>query len=904
MIPGRIATFIYSLALRAFPAAHRARYADEMIDAFNRELAQRSAPGGRRGIDPLRFTVAAGLDAIGAGLGERRYRRKIGRIQRQGGAMRIGMSWLDVKLGARMLLKYPGLTIAGGLALAIAIGIGAAWFDLTGDVMRPTLPLAEGDRIVEIEMRDSVNIQDERRVLHDFLGWRRDVRTIEELGAYRTLERNLTFEGTRPEPVTVAEISASAFHLTRVPPLMGRPLLESDEKPGAPPVVVLGYAVWQGRFGGRVDAIGQTIQLGRTPTTVVGVMPEGYTFPVNHRMWVPLQVQPSGYGPLEGAGVRVFGRLAPGMTQAQANTELVGLVERTAKASPVTHDHLRPRVLAYGGESPGDRSWFEFFMKHLPILLVLAVACANVGTLLYARTATRDAEIALRYALGAARGRIVGQLFAEALVLASLSAVAGLAAANFALKWGMAAYYSGQTNALPFWINPGLKPATVLFGAGLTILCAGLLGILPALKATGAHAHAQLKNLGAGGSTLRFGWVWTSVMIFQVAITVVCMIPAWGISDESWRDIRIRGQFPTKEYLAARVTLDREPMTAEGEETPAAFAARLERTYAELERQIAREPGVMAVTFGDRLPGMGVAVRRAEVEVTPDAAPVPITNLWTAAVGPRYFEAFQVPLVAGRGFHDGDRAADARTVLVNEAFARRYTNGASPVGRRVRYAANDPAKPQPWLEIVGMVRDVGMTPTDLGEAPYVFRAASPATAFPLVMGVRIGGDPVALVPRLRAIALGLDPTLRLDEVQPLDDLAWRQDVPQMVMAGAMATVVGLGLFLSSAGIFSLMSVSVARRTKEIGLRTALGATRGRLLAGIFSRALVLIGSGIAAANSVLITVVALSDEIDLTDVRAGLLTTSAVMLTVGLAACVEPARRALRIQPTDALKEA
>jgi hypothetical protein len=370
------------------------------------------------------------------------------------------------------------------------------------------------------------------------------------------------------------------------------------------------------------------------------------------------------------------------------------------------------------------------------------------------------------------------------------------------------------------------------------------------------------------------------------------------------RDIRIRGQFPTKEYLAARVTLDREPTTAAGEETPAAFAARLQRTYAELERRIAQEPGVTAVTFGDRLPGMGVAVRRAEVEVTPDAAPVSISNLWLAAVGPRYFEAFQVPLIAGRDFHDGDRAADARTVLVNEAFARRYMNGASPVGRRVRYASNDPSKPQPWLDIVGVVRDVGMTPTDLGEAPYVFRAVSPASAFPLVMGVRIGGDPVALVPRLRTIALDLDPTLRLDDMRSLEELAWRQDVPQMVMGGAITTIVALGLFLSAAGIFSLMSVSVARRTKEIGLRAALGATQGRLIAGIFKRALVLIGSGIAAGNAVIILIVALSDEVDLPEFGGPLLTISAVMLIVGLLACVEPARRALRIQPTDALKEA
>jgi putative ABC transport system permease protein len=811
----------------------------------------------------------------------------------------------DYKLGFRMLVKYPGLTIAGGLALAIAIAIGAGWYDLSRDLLRPKLPLPNGDRIVEIEMRNSATSADERRLLHDFLIWRRDLKSIEDLSAYRTIERNLILGNARSEPVTVAETTASAFRVARVPPLMGRPLLEADEHPGAAAVVVLGYGVWQRQFGGRADVIGETLRLGRATTTVVGVMPEGFAFPVNHRLWVPLQLRPSGYAPLEGAPVRVFGRLAPGTTQAQAYAEVTTLVERSAAASPQTHTHLRPRVLAYGGESPGDRSSLEFAFTHLPILLVLIVACANVGTLIYARTATREAEIALRSALGAGRGRIVAQFFVEALVLASAAAVVGLTVADRALKWGVTMYFSGQSGALPFWVNPGLKVTTVLYAAGLTIAGAAILGLLPAVKATGPHVQAQLRNLGAGGSTLQFGWVWTTAMIAQVALTVICLPPAMGIAQEAMRDRVIRERFPAEEYLAVRVGLDREKATTPaGEESESEFAARLDVIYRELERRVAQEPGVLAVTFADRLPGMGVSVRRAEVEVTPGSAPISIPNLWTSVVGPRFFESFDVPIVAGRGFHDGDRASNARTVLVNEAFARRFTDGANPVGQRVRYAGSDPASPEPWLEIVGMVRDIGMTPTDLGEAPYVFHAAAPATAQPLVMAVRSAGDPAALGPRLREIAANLDPGLRLDDVQLLDDLAWRVDVPQMVGAGAIVGVVSLGLFLSAAGIFSLMSVSVARRTREIGLRAALGASPRRLLVGVFSRAGVLVGSGVAAGNLVLLLFVTLAAEVDVADVAAALMTTSAVMLTVGLLACVEPARRALRIHPIDALKEA
>lgn len=811
----------------------------------------------------------------------------------------------DYRLGVRMLAKYPGLTFAGGLALAIAIGIGAGWYSLAGNLFRPTIPLPNGDRIVEVEMRDAAGSQDERRLLHDFVTWRREVRLIEDLGAYRTLERNLVLGSARPEPVTVAETTASAFRVASVPPLLGRPLLDADEEPGAHPVAVLGYDLWQRRFGARSNVVGETLQLGRDTTTIVGVMPEGFAFPVNHRLWVPMQLRRSGYAPLGGPGVRIFGRLAAGATQAQAYVEVTALTEREAAASPRTHEHLRPRVLAYGGESPGDRSPFELALTHIPILLVLLVACANVGTLIYARTATREAEIAMRYALGATRGRIISQLFVEALVLAAVAAAVGLVFADAALKFGLNAFHSAQGGALPFWVDPGLKLKTVLYAAGLTAIGAAILGVLPAIEVTRAHVQGQLKNLGAGGSTLRFGGVWTTAMIAQVAFTAICLPPAMGITWESMRDRMIRGKFPANQYLAVRIGLDRDATAApSGQDADAAFEQRTERVYGEFERRIAQEPGVVAITFADRLPGMQPSVRHAEVEASAGAAPIAVDDMWRTTVGPGYFEAFDKPIVAGRDFHDGDRTPGARTVIVNEAFAHRFMTGASPVGRRVRDASGNPAAQQPWFEIVGMVRDMGMTPTDLGEAPYVFHPATRTTLRPAVMGVRVSGDPSALAPRVRAIAAALDPGLRLDDVQRLDALAWKVDVPQMVVAGALASIVSLGLFLSAAGIFSLMSVSVARRTREIGLRSALGASQGRLLAGIFSRAAVLVGSGIVAGNLVLLLVVMLQDEVTIWDVADALLTTSALMLTVGLLACVEPARRALRIHPTDALKEA
>ena len=250
----------------------------------------------------------------------------------------------------------------------------------------------------------------------------------------------------------MAELTAAAFGTARVPPLLGRALLDSDEMPGAPGVVVLGYDVWQRSLGGRQDVVGSVVKLGNTPATVIGVMPKGFGYPVNHDAWTPLSLRAS-YDALEGGAISVIGRLAPGVSREQANAELRVFGERTAAALPATHEHLRPRVMRLG-EAPDDLDIAQFALRNLPVLLVLIIACLSVGTLVYARTATREGEIAVRSALGASRARIIGQLFVEALVLASVAAPVGLIAADRALAWGIESVNRASGGA-PFWMTPG-----------------------------------------------------------------------------------------------------------------------------------------------------------------------------------------------------------------------------------------------------------------------------------------------------------------------------------------------------------------------------------------------------------------------------------------------------------------
>ena len=590
----------------------------------------------------------------------------------------------DYKLGIRMLLKYPGLTIAGGLALAIAIGIGAGWYDLWGKLLWPTIPLPDGDRIVIIETQNALTNQPELRVARDFLEWRSDLRSIDDLGAYRTELRNLIVGNTPPVLIQTAALTTTAFRTAGVAPLIGRGLLDADDTLGAPGIVLLGYDVWQRSFEGRNDVVGSTVKLGGTSVTVVGVMPKGFGYPVSHDAWTPLQLRAS-YGALEGDAIEIIGRLKPGITLDQANAELRVLGERAAAALPVTHTHLRPFVAPLGQESETPADIVGLALMVGPSLLVLLLACTTVGTLFYARTAIREGEMAMRSALGASRARIISQLFVEALVLASIAAAVGLVAADRILRWGIESVAEGK-GGVPFWMTPGLDIATMLYAGGLAVAGAAMVSLLPALRVTQTRVQSHLMNLGAGGSTLRFGRVWTTAMIAQVALTAIAIPGGIEGASQAIRIVRIHAQFPSHEYFTARLELNR---GSAGEETTSAFEERRARTYADLELQIAEEPDVVAVTFSDRVPGGSVPnYRTGSVETQSGAGPAVQTGFAILSIGPRFFETFDRPIIAGRGFHGGDFSPAARTVIVNEAFVRGFLKRgiASPLGARLRYS--------------------------------------------------------------------------------------------------------------------------------------------------------------------------------------------------------------------------
>src|SRR3990170_279421 len=772
------------------------------------------------------------------------------------------VSWLDWKLGARLLLKYPALTIVGGLSLAGAIAIGAVGIEVAGELLYKRLPFDEGGRVVRLETQDAAAARVEPRVLHDFAICRRSLKTVAELGAARVSERNVLTGERRVESLRVAEITASAFPLTRVPPLLGRPLQPTDEMPGAEPVVVLGYDVWHRQFLHDPAIIGRVVTVGRTARTVVGVMPPRFGFPRNQQAWVPLPVQDA--PPREGPAVQVFGRLADGASWQDAAAELDVVSARFAADQPATHAQLRTRVRAFAGRTPGQSLRLEDFAVHAIVLLLLGAISANVATLLFARTAMREPEIVVRHALGASRARVIAQIVTEGLVLALVAAL-------------------------------------------LALVAAALIGLLPALKATGASIQRGLQGITSTGGTMKFGGIWSFIIGAQVACTLLFVPAAVGIFTTSLHNQSRSAVFPAERYLTFRLRMDNEALAGErGVPDDGQIGARRARAYEELAGRLREEPGVTHVTHGDRLPTM--SPEWVAVEMEEDGAPPARLHgnfeggFAMAAVGAGYHDAFGAKIIAGRGLHTADAGAPNGPVVVNEAFMR--VVGRNPVGARIRtLQRGSEREPGPWHEIVGVVTDLKMLfPADWGGAAYIYRAASAAEVDPVVVAVRVAGDAAPLAPRVAALARQVDAGLHLRDIVTLDDIVAQEQIRMVGTSVVFGSVLLVALIFSAASLYALMAVAVARRTREIGIHLALGANPRHVLGSVFARAGRQLGGGIIAGNSLILLLAWRADSLTV-DLLVSSVITSVIMAAVGVLACAAPARRALRVQPTEALRQ-
>jgi predicted permease len=908
---------LFRACVRLYPRRFRGEYASEMEAVFRGRMIRASSAGSA----PLLWALLSAFHDVLAGAVAERFPARTPRGQAMFSPRSVdvfrafdGLS-LDFKLGGRMLVRYPGLTVIAGLAMAFAICAGTVIFHVVSMLLYPSVPLPQGDRLVRIRNWDVVAKSADPRALHDFTIWRGTQQSVIELGAWRDVTRNLIVTEGDAHPVQVAEITPNAFRVADATPLIGRVLTESDERAAAPPVAVIGYDVWRTRFGSDPAVLGRSVQLGPEHVTVVGVMRDGFAFPIAHDAWTPLRIVNDTHAPRSGPAISVFGLLAPGATLDQAKAELTAVGQRVASEQPATHAQLQPQVALYAmldapSPSQDDEAGVILASIYFFAVALLALICSNIALLHFARAATRESELAVRTALGASRRRIVAQMFAEALVLGGVAAIVGLSAAHLTLdNWGRP-FLEMNLGRLPFWYDLRLSPATVLFAIGLTVLGSAIAGVMPALKVT-RRMGSRLKQGTAGAGGLQFGGIWTAVIVVQVAITVA--FPAVVYTEQGQlRHIQaFAAGFAAEKYLAVQLSM----------ENSSAFASSIE----ELRRRVAAEPGVVGVTFADwvprvpdrpwkriELPDDATVTPRKEAGATGEARRA---RRWTyvARIEPSYFDVLETPLLAGRAFGAADHAPGANVAIVDQGFVEQVLQGRNPVGQQVRFRQdpNDTAvnRPNPWIEIVGVVKDLGMgSPMAKAPGAGLYLPATPDRFTQVFMLVHGGGDPMTLVPQVREIAAAVDPTLRLggwqrvDQV--LDDMLWF--ITLWMRITMMMTAVALLLSLS--GIYAVLSFIVARRTREIGVRVALGASRGRIVAAIFKRPLIQVGLGVVAGAALIALAATVETEMpgldgDLSLGQFAVVVGYAIgMLGVCLLACIVPTRRALSVEPTVALR--
>ena len=601
----------------------------------------------------------------------------------------------------------------------------------------------------------------------------------------------------------------------------------------------------------------------------------------------------------------VFGRLAPDATlaRAQAEASALGILPSdnpSTGARPkaeATGARVVPYTFAFTGDFEPGELGLLWSLSSLALVLLLLPPCANIAILNYARTVTRQQEFAARHALGGSRARIVWQLFIEALVLSAAAAGVALLIVRV-----VSVVVAGRVQQIPggppFWMTFDVSYRTLLFVAGLTVAGAAVSGLVPALQATG-----RLARLGAGAlsgrTSLRLGATWTTLVIAQVAFSVGVLPLAAELAWGTLRTGAIGPGFAAEEFATARVALE------EGKN-----AALFGNRQRELERRLLADSGILGVAAALSPPGeepwvfVDIEGREAPTEALNGQLPGFLTRF--NQVDPSFFEMYQVPTLVGRGFAEGDVAAAADAVVVNRNFADTIAPGGSALGHRFRYVRSTdgewPHGPEAdrWYEVVGVVGNLPVT-TD---ARVAYHAMAPGQLHPANLQLRLRGSPTGFAERLRDVAAGVDPALHVDQIRTLAEIYRDHRFGDNVGAITIGAVTGSVLLLSAAGLYALMAFTVAQRRREIGIRSALGAQPGRLVADVFRRAFWQIGAGSAVGMLAAYFVgrYVPIEQIGGLSIPGSLPGAAAFMLLVGVLASLGPARRGLRIDPTEALR--
>jgi putative ABC transport system permease protein len=799
--------------------------------------------------------------------------------------------WNDLRFAARALRKSPGFAAMAILCIALGICVTTTIFSAVNAILIRPLPYPQADRLVAVYSENVPRGYHDTNISYkDYASWRDENHTLSALGIWTWATKTLS-QG-ESERLAGASVSANLFPLLGVHPILGRNFLPEEEHLDRSDVVLLSYGLWQRRFGGDSSIVGKTISMDGRSHLVAGVMPPNFSFPDRGQFWMPFAydaLAPEGHGDRGYAGA--IGRLAPGATLDQAKADFAVVATRLQQEFANDNTGWTVDVKTLRDDLTGDlRKPLLVFLAS--VALVLLIACANVANLMLARGTSRYREMAVRTALGAARSRLVQQLLTESLLIAIIGGVLGATAGIWAIRLFRFAF----PNDVPFYFTLSADPLAMSFAAGIIVVTGVLFGVVPAVRATRVDINNALRDGARAGDGEGRTRLRNTLVVAEVALSVVIVVCAALLirSYRAYLDTNLG--FDEQGILTARITLP------EGKYDG---ADRRIRFFSDLEARVRALPGVSIVGSAAGIPFSGWDLQ-AEVhaEGRPAERPNEEVDTHYQPVFPDFFAAMGIRLVRGRQLTQSDRDTLTPAVVVNEEFVRTMFPNEDPIGKRVKIGSLDSR--DPWNVIVGVIRDYRhyRLPQPMGPAMYWSYPESQSRSQTLTIRTTLA-DPYSLVPGVRAALEAIDPQLAMYDVRTMSDVVsqslWRQRLQGQVL-GIFAA---LALVLATVGIYGVISYTVAQRTREIGVRVALGAQRGHVLAMVVRQGAALATAGvvigIGAALVVSRSLASLLYGVSATDL-VSFAVVPAILGVVTVIATYLPARRATRVDPLIAIR--